>query len=264
MLQAIIGIPCDIKMVGPLPFHAAGEKYIAAAAGGAGGVPVLLPALGDKTALKDVLELVDGVLLPGSLSNVEPHRYGGSPSRPGTMHDPMRDATTLPLIQQVLEQGIPLLGICRGFQEINVAMGGELYQHVQEEEGKRDHREPDTPDVDAMYALSHWVRFAEGSLLRQWTGQDSAMVNSLHQQGIKRLSDRLICEAVADDGLVEAYRVRDAKGFAFAAQWHPEWKYWENPLSMAIFKAFGDACRQRRNQRQRGPQLTETLCHHSE
>ena len=145
MLQAIIGIPCDIKMVGLLPFHAVGEKYIAAAAGGAGGVPVLLPALGDKTALREVLELVDGVLLPGSPSNVEPHHYGGAPSRAGTMHDPMRDATTLPLIQQVLEQGIPLLGICRGFQEINVAMGGELYQHVQEEEGRRDHREPDTP-----------------------------------------------------------------------------------------------------------------------
>lgn len=250
-MQAIVGIPCDLKQIGPLPFHAVGDKYIAAVAGGVGAVPVLLPSLGES-GLRDVLGLLDGVLLPGSLSNVAPQHYGGGPSRPGCLLDPMRDATTLPLIRLALEQGIPLLGICRGLHEINVAMEGELYQYVQEEDGKFDHREPQTLDLSMMYAVSHSVLFAEGSLLRQWTGKKSAMVNSLHQQGVKRLSERLICEALAEDGLVEAFRVRDSKGFAFAVQWHPEWEYWSNPLSMTILKAFGDACRQRRNQRESG------------
>ena len=250
MQQPIIGIPCDVKLVSGLPFHAVGEKYIAAAAGGVGGIPVLIPALGEDAPLREYLKFVDGVLLPGSLSNVEPHRYGGEASRQGTLHDPARDATTLPFIDLLLQEGIPLLGICRGFQEINVALGGELFQHVQEEPGFSDHREPDTQNLDEMYGLAHVLHLQPDSLLKCWLGQDEVKVNSLHQQGIKRLADRLIAEGVADDGLVEAYRVKDAKGFAYGAQWHPEWKYWENPVSMAIFNAFGDACRARRASRQ--------------
>ncbi|WP_293764146.1 gamma-glutamyl-gamma-aminobutyrate hydrolase family protein [uncultured Aquitalea sp.] len=252
MQQPIIGIPCDIKMVGPLPFHAVGEKYIAAAAGAVKGVPVLIPALGADIPVRDILDMVDGVLLPGSLSNIEPHRYGGAASRQGTLHDPARDATTLPLIDLLLQEGIPLLGICRGFQEINVALGGELFQHVQEEEGFKDHREPDTQNLDEMYGLAHALHLQPDSLLKGWMGgKEVVEVNSLHQQGIKRLADRLAAEGVADDGLIEAYRVKDAKGFAYGAQWHPEWKYWENPVSMAIFNAFGDACRKRRADRNR-------------
>jgi putative glutamine amidotransferase len=245
MRQAIIGIPCDVKRVGLLPFHAVGEKYVEAVAGGAGGVPLLIPALGGRSHVREILDVVDGILLPGSLSNIEPHHYGGAPSRDSAQHDPQRDATTLPLIELLLQEGIPLLGICRGFQEINVALGGELYQHIQEEPGFADHREPDTDNLDEMYGPAHAVRFTEGSLLRQWLGCDSGQVNSLHQQGIKRLADRLQAEAVADDGLVEAYRVRDAHSFAYAVQWHPEWKYRDNAISTAIFNAFGAACRER-------------------
>ncbi|MCW3478534.1 gamma-glutamyl-gamma-aminobutyrate hydrolase family protein [Neisseriaceae bacterium JH1-16] len=251
MQRPIIGIPCDIKPVGKLPFHAVGEKYIKAAVGGAGGVALLIPALGDESPLDDILDIVDGILLPGSLSNVEPHHYQGPASRPGTLHDPARDATTLPLIARLVEAGVPLLGICRGFQEMNVAFGGELFQHVQEMEGKRDHREPEVDDVELMYAPAHPVRLAEGGLMQHWLGQKEVMVNSLHQQGIKRLADALEAEAIADDGLIEAYRVRDAKNFAFAVQWHPEWKYQSNPVSQAIFSAFGDACRARRARRNR-------------
>ncbi|MDF0606537.1 gamma-glutamyl-gamma-aminobutyrate hydrolase family protein [Neisseriaceae bacterium TC5R-5] len=250
MLSTVVGIPCDVKMVGALPFHVVGEKYITAVAGGAGACPVLLPALGDEAMLRASLSLLDGVLLPGSASNIEPHHYGGATSREGTLHDPQRDATTLPLIKLLLEEGIPLLAICRGFQELNVVLGGELHQHVQELAGKRDHREVDSPHLEEMYGLAHSITFAEDSCLRRWTGQSSAMVNSLHQQGIKRLADGLVCEAVAEDGLIEAYRVSDAKAFAFATQWHPEWQYWDNPLSSAIFTAFGDACRERRQRRQ--------------
>lgn len=252
MLHPIIGIPCDIKTVGALPFHAVGVKYVTAASEASGGTPLLIPALGDMSRLLDVLPLLDGVLLSGSPSNIEPHHYGGAASREGTLHDPARDATTLPLVELLLAEGIPLLGICRGFQEINVALGGELHQHVQEQPGLRDHREPESPLLEDHYAPSHDIHFDDDSLLHSWLGTNSATVNSLHQQGIKRLAERLIADAHADDGLVEAYRVRDAKTFAYAVQWHPEWKYWDNPVSQAIFNAFGDACRERRASKMQG------------
>ncbi len=251
MLQKpVIGIPCDVKMIGHFPFHAVGDKYVAAAAGAAGGVPVLIPSLGDEDQIRALLQLVDGLLLPGSPSNVEPAHYQGEPSRAGTLHDPARDATTLPLIRLALEAGVPLLGICRGFQEINVALGGELYQHVQEEDGKMDHREPDTDDLEQMYGPAHELAITPDGWLHGWTGKTQARINSIHQQGIKRLAESLVAEGYASDGLVEAYRVEGARAFAFAVQWHPEWKYWENTLSQAIFKAFGDACRERRMRRE--------------
>jgi putative glutamine amidotransferase len=251
MQQAIIGIPSDNKMIGLLPFHAVGDKYIAAAAGGAGGVPILIPSMGDASHREALLDLVDGVLLPGSPSNVEPHHYNGEPSRPGNPIDPARDATTLPLIPALIERGIPVLGICRGFQEMNVALGGELFQYVHEEPGYRDHREPEAEDVALRYAPAHKVHFPEDGLLRQWLGLAEAEVNSLHGQGVRRLGAALRPEAISDDGLVEAFSVPEARAFAFAVQWHPEWRFNENPLSMAIFKAFGDACRTYRAQRGR-------------
>lgn len=252
MQQAIIGIPCDNKMIGLLPFHAVGDKYVAAASGGAGGVPVLIPSLGAASDLDAVLDLVDGVFLPGSPSNIEPHHYSQEESRPGNPVDPGRDATTLPLIPRLIERGIPLLGICRGFQEMNVALGGELFQYVHEQPGYNDHREPETEDAALKYAPAHPVHFPEGGLMRRWMGgQSEAMVNSLHGQGVRRLGPGLVAEALSDDGLVEAFSVEAARAFAFAVQWHPEWRYADNPVSMAIFRAFGDACRAYRAQRTR-------------
>lgn len=248
-MAPIIGIPCDVKTIAGTPFHAVGEKYITAAVGAAGGVAVLIPALGDAAQLEAIIRMVDGILLPGSPSNIEPCHYQGEPSRPGTLHDTARDATTLPLVQQVLAAGIPLLGICRGFQEINVVLGGELHQHVQEQTGLQDHREPDTDDADLRYGAAHSIRLSEGSWLQGWLGRNTAMVNSLHQQGIKRLAPGLIAEAIAEDGLIEAYRIDNGRGFAYAVQWHPEWKYWENDVSRMIFMAFGDACREHRMRR---------------
>jgi putative glutamine amidotransferase len=251
MRQAVIGVPCDIKMIGQLPFHAVGEKYLAAAAGAAGVQPVLIPALAGNDTVETLLDMVDGVLLPGSPSNIEPHHYGAEPSRPGTKHDPARDAITLSLIPRLIESGIPVLGICRGFQEMNVALGGELYQHVHEQSGFQDHREPEVDDLNVQYGPAHQVHFPQGGLVHQWLGLLKGQVNSLHGQGVKRLADCLQPEAVADDGLVEAFSVKGAKNFAFAVQWHPEWKYGSNPVSLAIFKAFGDACRVRREQHKR-------------
>ena len=220
-----------------------GEKYIHAIRDGSDGVPFLIPAFGDSVSADAILERVDGILLTGSPSNVEPHHYDGEISRPGTMLDPHRDQTTLPLISGALETGVPLLAVCRGFQELSVVLGGSLHQHVHEQPGYHNHREnPDDP-LDVQYGPSHEVHLVDGSLLRKLAGQGTVSVNSLHSQGVARLADNVTIEALADDGLVEGYRVDSCRGFALAIQWHPEWKVTENDFSMAIFKEFGDACR---------------------
>lgn len=244
MRRPVIGIPCDVKFVGRADFHAAGEKYIAAVQGAVGDV-VLLPAWGDLNILQRLLPQLDGIFLTGSLSNVQPHLYGSDLDDANTLLDTKRDQTTLPLIEYVLDIGMPLFGVCRGFQEMNVALGGTLHQKVQEVAGLMDHREPDSLDHEVLYADAHDVHLVSGSHLQQWmNGVDVTTVNSLHQQGIKDLSPRLTAEAHAPDGLIEAFRVKDAKTFAYAVQWHPEWKYAEKAASIALFKAFADACEQ--------------------
>jgi putative glutamine amidotransferase len=210
---------------------------------GADAVPFLIPALGNSISVGDVLSRLDGILLTGSPSNVEPHHYQGESSRPGTLHDAHRDQTTLPLIEKALEEGVPLLAVCRGFQELNVVLGGTLHQHVEEQAGFHDHRENKVDPLDAQYGPAHEVHLVAGGLLRELAGQDTVMVNSLHSQGIARLGDGITVDAVADDGLVEGFRVDDSPGFTLAVQWHPEWRVTENKFSMAIFRAFGDACR---------------------
>lgn len=247
--KPLIGIPADRRVLDPHPFHMVGEKYIAAVRDGAGAIPFLIPALGDSIDADDILSRVDGLLLTGSPSNVEPHHYNGDPSRPGTLHDSHRDATTLRLIKRALENGVPMFAICRGYQELNVALGGSLHQHVHEQEGYHLHKEnPDDP-LDVQYGPSHEVHLVEGGLLRKLAGRDTVVVNSLHSQGVARLADGVTVEAVADDGLVEGFYVDGATSFALALQWHPEWKVTENEFSMKIFKSFGDACREYANQK---------------
>ena len=166
-------------------------------------------------------------------------------SRPGTAHDPARDATTLPLIRHSIDRGVPLFAICRGLQEVNVALGGSLHQLVHEVEGRRDHRSPKSPDTDVNYAPAHDVDIIEGGLLHHLLGERRVTVNSLHAQGVDRLAPRARLEATADDGQVEAFSVPDAPAFALALQWHPEHRALENPVSMKLFDAFAAACRSR-------------------
>jgi putative glutamine amidotransferase len=230
-------------MLDPHPFHMVGEKYIAAVRDGAGGLPFLIPALGESVDPDAILSRIDGLLLTGSPSNVEPHHYGGEPSRPGTMHDPHRDETTLKLVDRALETGVPLFAICRGYQELNVVLGGSLHQHVEEQPGHHDHRENPEDPLDVQYGPSHDVHLVEGGLLHGLAGTDTVKVNSLHSQGVARLASGVTVEAVADDGLIEGFVVDGAGGFTLAVQWHPEWKVTENSFSSAIFKTFGDACR---------------------
>jgi len=247
--KPLIGVPADLRVLDPHPFHMVGEKYLTAVRHGADALPFVIPSLGDRLNLDAVLSKLDGLFLTGSQSNVEPHHYDGEPSNPGTWHDPDRDATTLPLIEKALERGIPLFAVCRGFQELNVVLGGTLHQQVHKVAGYHNHKEnPDDPP-DVQYGPSHDVKLIEGGLLHSLAGTDIVRVNSLHSQAVARLADGVTVEAVADDGLIEGFRVDTAAGFALAVQWHPEWKVTEDRFSLAIFGAFGDACRAYAEQR---------------
>ena len=241
----LIGIPADRRLYGKHQFHMVGEKYIDAIAGGAKGLPLLIPALGPAIDLPTVLAACDGLFFTGSPSNVEPHLYKGPASAPGTLHDPDRDATTLPLIAQAVVAGLPVLAVCRGLQEMNVAYGGTLCQRLHEVEGNIDHREDESATLDVQYGPAHEVLLEPGGVLRTIAGEERLQVNSLHWQGISTLGEGLVVEARAPDGVIEAIRVADAENFALGLQWHPEWQYERNPFSRALFAAFGEACRRR-------------------
>lgn len=233
-------------MIGPQAYHLVGEKYLIAALDAAGAIPVIVPAIGRELNMDGLFESLHGLLFMGSPSNVEPHRYQGEPSSEGTLHDPHRDETTLPLIPRAVAAGVPVLGICRGFQEINVAFGGTLWQKLHEVPGHLDHREPKGEPIERQYAPAHAVTLAPGGLLQRLAGgADSLQVNSLHGQGVRELGTGLSIEARASDGVIEAFRVTAARRFALAVQWHPEWRVMDNAFSMALFAAFGAACRER-------------------
>ena len=242
----LIGIPADRRLYGNHYFHMVGEKYIDAVAAGADAVPVLVPALGPDLDLTALLDVCDGLLLTGSASNVEPYHYGGPASAPGTLHDPNRDATTLPLIPQAIAAGLPVLAICRGCQEMNVAFGGTLWQRLHEVPGNLDHRDDESQPLEVQYGPAHEVALEPGGLLSELAGTDRLQVNSLHSQGIQTLGRDLAVEARAPDGVIEAFRVADAPRFAVGLQWHPEWNFSQNPFSRALFAAFGKASRQAR------------------
>ena len=243
-VRPLIGLPADRRVLGLHPFHVVGDKYARAVLEGAAGLPLLIPALAEELGMDELLGRLDGIVFTGSPSNVEPHHYSGPASDPGTLHDPARDATTLPLIRKAVDAGMPVLGICRGFQEMNVAFGGTLHQKVHTVEGKMDHREDENRELEVQYGPAHEVTLEPGGQLRQLSVQDRIMVNSLHAQGIDRLGEGLSIEARAPDGLVEAFRVQRAKGFAVAVQWHPEWQVTSNAFSRALFTAFGEAARE--------------------
>jgi putative glutamine amidotransferase len=232
-------------MVGHHPFHMVGEKYITAVRDAAETLPLLIPVLEPPFAIKDLLASVDGFLFTGSPSNVSPRHYGGQSPREGVLLDEKRDSTTLPLLKAAIESGLPVLCLCRGFQELNVAFGGTLHQHVQEIAGRLDHRENKNADLDVQYGPAHEVRVAEGGLLSQMVGRKSFHVNSLHAQGIDRLAPPLHADAIAPDGTIEAVSMPGAKSFLLGLQWHPEWRWRESEVSRAIFAGFGAALRER-------------------
>lgn len=227
---------------GDHPFHFAGRKYVDAVRL-AGALPLIAPPFA-VDQIDALLATADGVLLTGSPSNVHPSHFGEAVHDELLPLDPERDAWTLPLVRRALAIGIPLLAICRGTQEVNVALGGTLHQAVQEQPGHLDHRDNAAAPVDVQYGPAHAIRVMPGGLLHQILGADDAQVNSLHGQGVKRLAPGLHVEATAPDGLVEAFSAPAARGFNLCLQWHPEWQAADNPVSMKILDAFGAAVRQ--------------------
>jgi len=244
--RPLIGIPADRRLLGPQAYHLAAEKYVTAALDAAGAIPVIVPAIGQELHYEGLFDSLHGLLFMGSPSNVEPHHYDGEPSDAGTLHDPHRDQTTLPLIPRAVADGVPVLGICRGFQEINVAFGGTLWQKLHEVPGHLDHREPKDQPIERQYAPVHEVTLEPGGQLQRLAGgAERLQVNSLHGQGVRELGTGLSVEARASDGVIEAFHVTAARTFAIAVQWHPEWRVMDNAFSMALFAAFGAACRER-------------------
>ncbi|UTA46641.1 gamma-glutamyl-gamma-aminobutyrate hydrolase family protein [Simiduia sp. 21SJ11W-1] len=220
-------------------------KYVAPVVDLMGALPLLLPPIGDQLDTDTLLARVDGVLLTGGVSNVEPRHYQGGESYPGCPHDPDRDATVLPLVKKIIERGVPLFGICRGFQEMNIAFGGSLYQQLHIEADFALHKalvDFDAP-ADGLYADVHELNIAPDGILARITNGPVQRVNSIHGQGIKRLGDGLRVEGTSPDGLIEAFSVENAKAFALGVQWHPEWKPTQNPMYQAMWEAFGQATR---------------------
>ena len=245
--KPLVLVPACNRQLGDHPFHIAGQKYVDAVRL-AGCTPLIVPTA-EADEIPGLLALADGVLLTGSPSNVHPSHFGEDVHDPSLPLDPARDAWTLPLIRQALAMGLPLFAICRGTQETNVALGGSLHQAVQEVGPFQDHRAPSGQPAAVQYADTHPVQVLPGGRLAQIVDRDSFQVNSLHGQAVNRLAPGLRVEAVAPDGIVEAFSVEAAPGFNLCLQWHPEWQAAGNPVSMQLLGAFGDAARAWRAQR---------------
>jgi putative glutamine amidotransferase len=262
MSRPLIGLPCCTAIANDRPTHWVAEKYIVAVSDAADAVPMLLPAIADRADLADIVARLDGLLLTGSRSNIEPARYGGAPDPAGEPdeddpRDLKRDAMTLPLIRAAVAADLPVLAICRGCQELNVALGGTLYPRVHELDGRIDHRSRHIPVEGRYEYVAHPVRFMPDATLARLTGAEEMAVNSLHWQGIDRLAPNLAVEAVAPDGQIEAVRHRHAR-FIVGIQWHPEYRVLENSFSRALFAAWGEACRAYSERRMRDSKPTST------
>ncbi|MBN8873543.1 MAG: gamma-glutamyl-gamma-aminobutyrate hydrolase family protein [Rhodospirillales bacterium] len=249
-MKPLVGISCCTKQFGVfgMPNHAASDTYVRASDLVIGAVPVLIPANGPTADAETLLDRLDGIILTGSRSNVQPSLYGGPPHAEGTPEDPARDAATLPLIRAAVQRGVPVLAICRGFQELNVALGGSLHQRLQDLPDRLDHSTPMQPSAKVRQGKAHSVRITQGSWLHRLAGATEIAVNSLHNQGVDRLAPGLVVDAVAPDGTIEAVHVvatsaGPAPGFAVGVQWHPEYDWPEDAVSRRIFEQFGEAVR---------------------
>jgi putative glutamine amidotransferase len=238
----LIGAIADYRVIGPHGFHMAGDKYLRAITATMDATPVILPAMVTETDAHALLSRLDGLLLTGSYSNIEPHHYDEENRETEPLRDPQRDNASFALIKAAIDLKLPILGVCRGFQELNVALGGSLHQQVQDMDGMMDHRENKEEDLEIQYGPAHPVRLVEGGYLHSCTKAGGAMVNSLHAQGINQLAPGLIIEAVAEDDLIEAYHLDDDSHFLLAVQWHPEWRVMENRFYQSVFRLFEQAC----------------------
>ncbi|MFB9947398.1 gamma-glutamyl-gamma-aminobutyrate hydrolase family protein [Rhizobium puerariae] len=244
MPKPIVAVPADIRELDGALWHATPNQYVRAALKVADVMTFIIPAFEEGNETDAILDRVDGVLVSGSATNVQPALYGREAGERDGPFDPARDATSLPLIRRAIDRGIPLLAICRGIQELNVALGGTLASEIQEQPGVWDHRKPDVPHRDDMYAIRQPVFVQEGSCIASYLGlSGEVQVNSLHRQAIAETAPRLKVEATAEDGTIEAVSVIDARNFAVGVQWHPEYWAETDAPSRALFHAFGEAVR---------------------
>ncbi len=252
--RPLIGVSGELKDFNGIDIQSSGHKYVYSVVEGFGGMPVVLPALGDRDengsyTMAELVDRLDGIILTGGRSNIEPHHYEGEPFRPETYRDPVRDSTTLPLVRAAVDRAVPLFGICRGIQEINVALGGTLHPYLWEVDGKRDHRMPQTDVMEDRFAPRHLVRLTPGGYFEEIAkaaGLDSeVMVNSLHSQAVDQPADGLVVEALSEDGVIEAVSLPDAADFVVGVQWHAEFRVLEHPFNRALYKEFGAATMRR-------------------
>ena len=244
MARPVVGIIGNRALLdGQYPALTSGTMNIEAIAEVSGCMPMMIPADPNFVSVDELLDRCDGFLLTGGRPNVHPEEYGEAETEAHGAFDRARDAITLPLVRACVERGQPFFAVCRGFQEVNVAMGGSLDPEIRDLEGRMNHRMPPDGTMEEKFALRHCVRMCEGGVFADILGSDAVMTNTLHGQGIKVAGDRVIIEGRADDGTPEAIRIKDAPGFALSVQWHPEYNAADDPVSRALFSAFGDAVR---------------------
>lgn len=246
-MKPLVGISCCVKTFGTYNTlnHAASDTYVRAVDQVMDGVPVLVPANGDAADVETLVARLDAIILTGSRSNVQPCLYDGLPHPEGIPEDPARDATTVRLIRTAVAAGIPIFAICRGLQELNVALGGSLHQRLQDLPDRLDHSTPLHPNARVRTGKAHAVRLAPGSWIRRVAGTETIPVNSLHNQGIDRLAAGLVADGVAPDGTIEAVRLPGAPALTIGVQWHPEYDFETDAVSRALFAAFATAVRGR-------------------
>ncbi|MFN4158894.1 MAG: gamma-glutamyl-gamma-aminobutyrate hydrolase family protein [Gemmobacter sp.] len=242
--RAVVGIIGNMNLLNEsYPVHACGTTNSDAVAQAAGCLPLIIPSDPLVVTVDELLSLCDGFLLTGGRPNVHPSEYGEEETPAHGAFDRCRDAITLPLIRACVDRGQPFLGICRGFQEVNVAMGGTLHPEIRDLPGRMNHRMPPDGTLEEKFALRHPVRFTEGGPFHRLTGATEVMTNTLHGQGIARPGPHIVIDGEAPDGTPEAIFVRGAPGFTLSVQWHPEWNACADPVSRPLFAAFGEAAR---------------------
>ncbi len=249
--KPLVGIPASqiFLPAHSLAQHGVGERYIRGVSEGAGALPMIIPALADDYNFSDLAARLDGLMLTGGRANVEPHHYNGAPFPDDEIRDPPRDNTVLPLIRECVDQGVPVFGSCRGIQEINVAMGGSLHYRVHQVEGFNDHRMPREGDIEHKFGERHLIIMSENGEFSRLCGQRELMVNSLHAQAVDKVAPNFEVECVSLDGVIEGIRNTQSKAFCVGVQWHVEWRYTQNALCLALWQAFGAACRKRADAR---------------
>ncbi len=244
MTRPIVGIIGNSYLLNDnYPTHTGGTMNTAAVSDVSGCLPLIVPSDPRYVSVDELLETCDGFLLTGGRPNVHPEEYGEHATAAHGDFDRCRDAITLPLVRACVERGQPFFGICRGFQEVNVAMGGTLYPEIRDLPGRMNHRMPPNGTLEEKFAIRHAVHFDEGGKFHKVLGATDVMTNTLHGQGIKTPGTRVVVEGHADDGTPEAVYIQDAPGFTLSVQWHPEWNACNDPVSRPLFKAFGDAVR---------------------